>query len=138
MQDEYIQNTIEKFRKAPKARLYKHVYVKHEIPFYMNIVNPRLRHYLTKIRLGSHTLISETGSWARPKISFTDRTCHHCNILGDEFHHILECQIFLELRKNYIPKYYYTNPSMFKFVQLLLCKKKKIINNLCLYIKKSF
>ena len=138
IQDEFFQNNMERFRTAPKARLYKELYIKHEIPWYLENVNCVYRHYLTKLRLGSHYLISETGSWSRPKITYAERKCVYCNVLGDEYHHILECTKFVELRKKYVPKYYYVNPSMFKFVDLLLCKKKKVQNNLCIYIRKSF
>ena len=68
LQDEFYQNNVEIFRNALKARLYKAIYTKHETPWYLDNVNSMSRHLLTKIRLGSHHLISETGSWARPKI----------------------------------------------------------------------
>ena len=38
-----------------------------------------------KIRLGSHHLISETGSWARPKMLYSERKCIYCSVLGDFF-----------------------------------------------------
>ena len=138
IRDEFFQNNVERFITAPKARLYKELYRKHEIPWYLENLNSVYRHYLTKIRLGSHSLISETGSWARPKITYSERKCLHCNVLGDEYHHILECTKYIDLRKKYVPKFYYVNPSMFKFIDLLLCKKKKVQNNLCIYIGKSF
>ena len=39
---------------------------------------------------------------------------------------------------SYVHKYYYRNPSMFQSTSLLLCKKKKVMNNLCIYRRKSF
>ena len=138
MQDEFYQNNVELLRNAPTARLYKAIYTKHETPQYLENVNSKFRHFLTKIRLGSHHLISETGSWARPKILYSERKCIYCSVLGDEYHHILECSKFTELRRQYIPNHYYTNPSMLKFTSLSLCKKKNVMNNLSIYIRKSF
>ena len=86
LQDEFYQNNIEMFRNAPKARLYKAIYTKHETPWYLDNVNSMSRHLLTKIRLGSHHLVSETGSLALPKILYSERKCMHCSVLGDVYH----------------------------------------------------
>lgn len=138
LQDNYIQIVCEKLRNGSKARLYRSLNLTHEIPFYMNNVNPKLRHFLTKLRLGSHRLISETGSWARPVIVYADRKCSSCNVLGDEFHHVLECKTYDSLREKYVPIYYRRNMSMYNFTKLLLTKDRKILNNLCIFLQKSF
>ena len=38
--------------------------------------------------------------------------------MEDEFHFVLVCPAFLDIREKYIKPYYYRKPSFFKFVQL--------------------
>lgn len=138
LHDEFVQQVSEKFRNGSKARLYRSLYTQHELPFYINNVNPKFRHFMTKLRLGSHKLISETGSWARPVIPYNDRKCSVCNVLCDEYHHVLECNVYNSLREKYVSNFYRRNSSMYNFVKLMLSKDKKTLNNLCIFIKKTF
>ena len=54
--------------------------------------------------------------------------CTLCNSgqIGDEFHFILDCKSLENLRKNYLCKYYYQNPNIIKFNELMsiLTKRK--------------
>ena len=56
--------------------------------------------------------------------------CMHYEDIEDEFHFILKCPFYVELRKRYIKHYYYTKPSVFKLVQLLSAENTKELNNL--------
>ena len=49
------------------------------------------------------------------------RVCTLCdhNDIEDEFHFILKCPFYSDIRKMYIKKYYYQKPSTFKLVNLL-------------------
>ena len=55
-----------------------------------------------------------------------------CNLhdIEDEFHFILKCPLYDELRKKYIKKFYYVKPSVFKLVQLLNVKNTRELSNL--------
>ena len=76
---------------------------------------------LSRLILSSHNIFIETGRWRRPHcIPREDRKCITCNTIEDEYHFVIECSIFTDLRKRYISKYYWTNPSMYKLKQLLL------------------
>ena len=75
--------------------------------------------------LSSHNLYIETGRWRRPHcIPREDRKCITCNIIEDEYQFVIECSIFIDLRKRYISKYYWTNPSLYKLKQLFDCTQK--------------
>ena len=52
------------------------------------------------------------------------------NVLEDEFHFVLQCTKYNDLRKKYIKKYYWHRPSTFKLVQLLSVKNRKELCNL--------
>ena len=50
---------------------------------------------LSKIRVPSHRLEIEAGRWARPHSTpINDRKCLVCQVLEDEYHFIIECQMY--------------------------------------------
>ena len=51
---------------------------------------------------------------------------------------MLECPAFSELRRNYLSRYYWQRPSMFKFVELIKTENNKLIKNLSIYLEKAF
>ena len=50
-----------------------------------------------------------------------------CNCLEDEFHFVLECQLYKDLRNEYIKKYFWNRPNIQKFIELLQSENKKTI-----------
>ena len=91
-----------------------------------------------KLRMSSHRLAIESGRWARPvRIPIEERKCVCCDLL-EEFHFVLECKCYTELRNKYIPRYFFRRPSMFKFVELLNTTNTKILRNLSTYIFLAF
>ena len=88
----------------------------------------RVRHLNTVQRLRERVRYNNTNR--------RDRICTLCNSsdIEDEFHFILKCPIYNDLRVNYIKNYYYRMPSVFKLVQLLSVNNVKIINNLGKYL----
>ena len=86
-------------------------------------------------KMSSHRLAIELGRWVRPtRIPIDERKCSLCQVLEDEYHFVLECNVYAELRYKYIPKYYWKRPSMYKFVELLNTTNMKILRNLSIYI----
>ena len=64
---------------------------------------PKLRYSLTRLRVSSHRLNIECGRWTRPNIiPVNERKCQNCNVLEDEYHFVLECSLYNELRKQYL------------------------------------
>ena len=64
-----------------------------------------------------HTEI-EAGRWHKPnRIPVEERTYVNCNSLEDEFHFLLECSLYQDLRQ--IKSYFWTRPNVPKFVELL-------------------
>ena len=75
--------------------------------------------------------------WARPNsIPIEDRKCRTCNLIEDEYHFVIECSLFNEIRSKFIHKYYWKRPSMFKFVELINSSNQKTIRNLSSFIFK--
>ena len=75
----------------------------------------------------NHHLNVEVGSWHKPnKIPYEQRYCFYCqDDIEDEFHFVLCCPIYKDVRVKYIKKYYRCKPSMFKFIQLCKTESKR-------------
>ena len=97
------------------------------------------RQYLTKLRLSSHKFLVERGRWVKPKINYHERLCTLCdeNDIEDEYHILMKCKYFVNLREKYISKKYYKRPSMYKFQKLMNTTKRELYR-LMLFIKCIF
>ena len=89
-----------------------------------NILTTKYRYALTRLRTSSHRLEIETGRWTKPHSTpRSERKCHICQVLEDEFHFILECPLYEDLRAKYIKKYIYIKKSVFGCVILYFSGK---------------
>ena len=67
-------------------------------------------------------------------LHYVVRLCFQCNEIEDEYHILICCSKYDELRKKYLPKYLYNKPSMFKFVEFLNGQNEKMLRKLGLYV----
>ena len=89
-----------------------------------------------KSSCSSHRLDIETGRWTKPNKSPIDaRKCKMCNVLEDEYHFILECVLYSDIRKAHINKYYWTRQNMLK---LFTNENTKCLKNLGIFVDKAF
>lgn len=89
--------------------------------------------------MSSHRLHIESGRWTKPiRTPINERTCQICNLLEDEFHFIIECPLYSELRTKYISSRYTNRPNMFKFLELINSENKTIITKLGIFLEKAF
>ena len=89
--------------------------------------------------MSSHRLAIEMGRWHKPnKIPIHERKCKFCYNLEDEFHFILECPMYKDLRLKYIHKYFWKRPNIPKFIELCTSRNHKTIKNLSVYVFKCF
>jgi hypothetical protein len=83
--------------------------------------------------LSSHKLAIEVG-----RLKKVDRGCRKCfncdSLIEDEFHFILKCPVYNNLRKRYIKPYYWKKPSVFKLLQLYSAQNIKDMCNLGKFI----
>ena len=89
------------------------------------------------MRLSSHSLRIHTGRYVNSSVPRNERYCLYCRLhdIEDEFHFILKCPCYSEIRKRFIKKYYYNRPSMSKFVELMSCNNVSVISNVCRFIR---
>ena len=60
------------------------------------------------------------------------------NVLENEYHFILVCPYYRELRNTILPKYYCKWPTRQKFVQLLKCQSTIVMSKLAKFTYKAF
>ena len=136
--DQFIQNWNSRLSDFTCALFYRNFSFGYKT--YLDFVSiGKLRFALSKLRLSSHRLEVGTGRWARPNaIHFEERRCTSRHSLEDEFHFVLECSRYNDLRTIYIPNYHRRRPNMFKLVELFKSENKKIQINLSLCVFKAF
>ena len=106
--------------------------------YFQKVESPKLRKFLSKIRLSSHNLNIEEGRYrneARPQ-----RICNLCDKrdIEDEFHFIIVCPIYSNIRSKFIKKYFFQRPSMFKFIELMQSNNVNVLRKLAKYIIQAF
>lgn len=119
------------------SRLDTYSLIKHEfiLENYLNdIRETNLRIGLTRLRLSSHDLNIEKGR--HQNIDRRQRYCTNCNLhqIETEYHFILICPKYADLRTRYIKRYFYTWPTTNKFTQLFTTKSKITTQNLARFI----
>lgn len=137
--DTNVQNWNARIENSPRSTFFKSI-VSFGFQYYLkcNVCNS-LTIAMSRLLLSSHNLSIETGRWHRPNcIPRQDRKCITCNKLEDEYHFVIECNLYTELRKRYIAKYYWSNPSMYKLKQLFESTNITKLRKLCTYVDKAF
>ena len=69
-------------------------------------------------------------------VESSQRFCNLCaaNMLGDEFHSLLECKYFTEERKKYLQKFYLRHVNPLTFQKCMSTKKLKLLKQLSRFI----
>ena len=140
LQDVSMQEWYARINESSRASLYKHAFDVFGYKLYLDIVSiEKFRFSLTRLRTSSHRLCIEAGRWAKSNpIVLENRKCFQCDDIEDEYHFVLVCPVYRELRRQFIPQYYRTNPSMFKFIELLKSDQQSILRNFAMYCEKAF
>ena len=121
--------------------IYKYYKVNFQYENYLNVsVIKKYRFSITQLRLASHSLRIETGRHGQNRIDRPERICQVCDTsdLEDEYHFVLVCAAYNELRVKYINIHFRRNPSVFKFLQLMNSSDTTTINNLSYFIYNAF
>ena len=136
---DFVQKWNEELNQSSRAIFYRSI-ANFEFSAYLDIITVRkFRFALAKLRTSSHSLEVEMGRWARPeRIAVENRKCKHCQILEDEFHFILECPLYSNIRTLYVKRYFYTRPIMFKLTELMSLNSKKTNKKLSYFYLQNF
>lgn len=99
--------------------------------YYLTLLDTSHRINLCKFRCRNHNLPVQ-------KAKYDDECSPYCikcsGIIGDEFHYLFECPIFVKERNIYIKSYYKTWPNTLKMNELFNGTDKKQLLNLAKFV----
>lgn len=133
LKDQYIQSWHETLSVQPKMEYYCKFKEDFEFEHYLvNIKNEKHRKELTRFRLSSHSLEIETGRYNN--IERSNRICKLCtqNVVESEYHFLLCCTAYSDLRKDYNISSNWPNITKFKYI--MSEKKESKVRNTAKYI----
>lgn len=141
LHDVFIQTWKTDLTANQVLTLYGHYKDNFQYEEYLDIsVCRKYRSAITMLRLSSHSLRIETGRHGQNRIARRERLCQMCTKVDieDEYHFVLVCPVYNELRVKYISRYYRLNPSVLKFTQLMSSSDRKTVKNLSHFICNAF
>ena len=139
VRDQARQVLLGKLNEGDSFYYYKDLITFHGLQNYLYKMPPDIWIPLIKIRTSNHKLPVELQSWNilyKPRV---ERYCNVCNLneVGDEFHFIARCPIFLEDRQKYIPSILQDN-SIRNFISILKSDDIKILRGLAKFLNILF
>ena len=138
--DCYMQQWKMDINNNGKLTLYKELKNSFCYEKYLDILSIKQRREITKIRISAHSLCIETGR--SMNIVRNERFCKYClsnnsRLVEDEYHFLIECPLYRDLREKFLPKYYWKRPSVYKVVELVSNERRKCIIKLGSFITNS-
>lgn len=133
--DHFLQEFYTSVQLTSKMAIFK-ITTKHfQLEKYITSVNiDKHRISLSRFRCSAHKLMIEEGRFRG--IDRDARICPMCsmNIVEDEYHFLLVCPVYRELRKIHLPKYYCRWPSKYKFIKLLNEDRDNVLRKFAKYV----
>lgn len=139
LKDNYLQQWYSNIEACSKLKLYRYVKTSYDKEHYVDVLNIRkFRHCYAQFRTGCHDLEIERGRYKN--LPLDGRVCRVCsdNVIEDEYHFILKCIEYADIRTCYIPSKYYTRPSIHKLHILLASNNDTTIRNIAQFIYHAF
>ena len=139
IKDCYLQDWNASITENSKLINYK--MYKNNIDFerYLDVLDIRKFRYLyVNFRLGCHELEIEKGRYRNvPRLN---RICVLCssNSVEDEYHFLLCCEKYADIRSQFIPRKYRENPTRHKFNMLMSSKNEITIKAIATYLMHAF
>ena len=138
IRDQYIQSFFADVNSNKRLEKYNVFKLEFCYEKYLDVLFPKARNILAKFRCSAHNLMIEQGRFIN--VERSNRICQFCNMncIEDEYHFLLICPVYRDLRQKYFKKYYYTWASINKFKLLLTSKSETIIKQLGHYLIQAF
>ena len=135
---QYRQNWRETCIDSRKLCTYKDFKIEFGREPYIYIIDiGKFRKCMANFRFSGHNLMIEKGR--HYSILLEDRNCVYCEeCLEDEFHFVLICPLYSEVRSKYIKENYVLNATFDKFCNLMSTSNANTIRNLAMYLYYAF
>ena len=135
LNDLAFQSIKSYIKRYNKCLIYKHISKQRSLQPYLNACIPtNCKKIISKLCLSAHRLNIDTGRYN--EVHRDDRKCTKSNLQGieDEFHFILKCSYYQDIRTLYIKFFYIYRPSFHKVTQLLDSNNKRTLYSLRKYL----
>ena len=135
LHDQFLQGWFSDMRRSPKLLSYNLIKDIFEHEKYLKVVsNIQHRYALSRLRCSAHHLNIEEGRYIN--LRREQRICHKCNMktIENEYHFLLVCPFYRELRKECLPRYYCVWPNQHKFIRLLSSNQTSILKKLAKFV----
>ena len=137
--DQYKQSWYSKINNSSRLTTYSSFKSDFSFePYLQALSNPRFRMALTKFRVSAPSLAIETGRHTGTERSMRKYVLCNMNVVESEFHFMLVCPFYSELRNKYLPRYYNHWPTLQKFEDLMSKQSKHSIQQISRYIHYAF
>lgn len=138
LQDQFVQKWHSDIDNSSRGSFYELFKQNFGLETYLLRLPEKSRIWITKFRSSNIKFPIETGRWHN--IPRHERICSLCNegLLGDEFHYLFVCKnsIVVNLRKLYVPKYFSSHPSIYKFKGMFSNYHTTLLSKISMFIKK--
>ena len=134
LKDHFLQVWKSKIDESSKLSFYAHIKVHHCLESYFNILKfNKFRNALANFLVSCHVLKIEKGR--HRGIERENRKCPFCpNSLENEYHFMLICKQYEDLRWDYSPSKYFESSNLHKLTFFMSSKKECVIRAIALYI----
>ena len=135
LHDQYYQNWYSTLNTSPKLETYNIIKTNYNIEKYIDCVtNIKHRLALTRFRCSAHNLAIEEGRYRN--IPRENRICTFCNMnfVETEYHFLLVCPYYREIRNECLPNYYCSWPSIHKFKSILCSSQTSVLKRVAKYM----
>jgi hypothetical protein len=116
--------------------IYKHILEMDKYLIYN--IETKYQLILTKFRLYANNLSIETGRYIN--IEREMRICTQCNmkVVEDQYHFLLVCPKYRDLRQRYFKHYFCVFPTKQKFIGLMASQNRNMLLNIGKYLLNAF
>ena len=135
LHDQYYQNWYSTLNTSPKLETYNIIKTNYNVEKYIDCVtNMKHRLALTRFRCSAHNLAIEEGRYRN--IPRENRICTFCNMnfIETEYHFLLVCPYYREIRSDCLPNYYCSWPSIHKLKSIMCSNQTSILKRVAKYI----
>ena len=133
--DQYFQKFYSDIRTSTKLSTYNLLKNEFVVEKYITCVtNDKHRIALTRLRCSAHKLAIEEGRFRN--IDRAQRKCNMCNLgcIENEYHFLLICPFYRDLRISILPRYYNNWPTQQKFLNLMKSSQTSVLKKLAKYV----
>ena len=100
-------------------------------------LKPTKTQYTDSFRISSHRLQVEKGR--HQKIARNERKCAVCQSeVEDEYHLLMVCPLYNDIRLTYIPRDYTNNRNTYNFISLMKTQDEELLRNVAAFLYYAF